>query len=290
MTSIRQGGLHGATRCLCVLLLAAAGAGPLRAQTGYPELSLRREAIVSGLGAGMLLAGLLLDGHEQIVPSQGLDPAGISWSVDRDVVGNRDAGASTASDWTRNAAIVFPAVLALLVAEPGQRWDRVGPRTAVYAETFLFSMGATALGKVAWSRPRPYTYLAEELRPEGPNYDVTRERAFRSMPSGHSSSAWTGVGLAATELLLLRPHASSLERLTVGLVGGGLAGATSALRVKAGQHFPSDVIAGAGLGLATGVVVPLLHRDGRPAPSGRAWLEVLGGTVAGTLVAVLVAQ
>jgi len=90
-----------------------------------------------------------------------------------------------------------------------------------------------------------------------------------------------------TDYLLSRPDASWAERVGVGLVGGGLAGATSALRVTAGQHFPSDVIAGAGIGIVTGVAVPLLHRGGRPLPSSEALFEVLGGALVGTLIGVV---
>jgi len=254
---------------------------------GYPELSLKRELIVSGLGAGLFATGLLLPGSTRTVPTEGLDPAEIALGIDRDVVGNKDLGSNTASTWTRNGAMALPFVLAFTLAEPGHRWDGFGPRSVVYAETLLFSQGATLMGKVAGERPRPYAYTPEAERPDDPLYDVTRARTFRSMPSGHSSSAWTGVGIAMTEELRSRPDAHWGERFAVGFVGGGLAGATAALRVTAGQHFPTDVIAGGGIGLLTGVTIPLLHRGDRPVPPLKSWLEVLGGAAAGTVVGVI---
>ena len=93
-----------------------------------------------------------------------------------------------------------------------------------------------------------------------------------------------------TEHLLLRPDASWVERVGIGFLGGTVASATSALRVESGQHFPTDVIAGAGIGIATGVAVPLLHRGALPMPSSNAWLQMIGGSLAGALTGVLLAR
>jgi membrane-associated phospholipid phosphatase len=92
-----------------------------------------------------------------------------------------------------------------------------------------------------------------------------------------------------TEYLLRHPEAGWVSRAAVGLVGGALAGATSTLRVEAGQHFPTDVVVGAGIGIAAGVVVPLVHRGRRGMPSTRAWLQTTGGAVAGTVLGMLFA-
>jgi membrane-associated phospholipid phosphatase len=243
--------------------------------------------ILTGLGAGLLTTGFLLPDSDRTVPAGGLDPTEISWGIDRHVVGNRGIRSNTASAWTRNAAMAMPFVLAFALAEPGHRWEGFGARTAVYAETLLFSQGVTVMGKAAWDRPRPFAYVPEAGRPDDPNYDVTQPRTFHSMPSGHSSSAWTGVGIAMTEELLSRPDAHWAERFAVGFVGGGLAGATAALRLTAGQHFPTDVMAGGAIGLATGITIPLLHRGDEPMPPLKSWLQVLGGAAAGTVVGVV---
>jgi membrane-associated phospholipid phosphatase len=225
-----------------------------------------------------------------VVPPAGLDPRDITWAADRSVVGRSSSGSDRASNWTRNASLVFPFVLALAVAPPGARWEGLTKRGVVYAETLLVSQGATFLGKSLWDRARPFAYLAEADRPTDRSFDVGTERTFRSMPSGHASSAWTGVTMGLTEYLLSRPQASAWARIAIGFVGGGLAGATSSMRVEAGQHFPSDVLAGAGIGVATGVAVPLLHRGDRPLPSTGAWLETIGGVLAGTLAGVWVTR
>jgi membrane-associated phospholipid phosphatase len=256
----------------------------------YPELRKGREILLASAGAGLMISGLFVPVSTREVPFAGLDPSEVSWGPDRSVVGNRSLDSKRFSNWTLGGAMVFPVALALASAQPGERWRDLGAHGVVYAETLLFSQGSTLLAKTTGSRPRPYAYLAEDQRPDNPSYDVSTERTFRSMPSGHSSSAWTGATLGITEHLLRRPDASWVERVAVGFVGAGLAGATSTLRVTAGQHFRSDVLAGAGIGIVTGVGMPLLHRGTRPLPSAKAWLESMSGVLAGTVVGVLLAR
>ena len=258
-----------------------------RISGAYPSFENTREITIGVFGVGMMGAGFLIDIDVQPVPVEGLDPSTIKFSVDRNIVGNPSTTAMTASNWTRNAALLMPWALAALTGPSGDRWHAMGPRTLIWAETFFVSMGATSLGKSTFSRPRPFAYLPSDQRPDEDHYDVSRERAFVSMPSGHASSAWTATGLAMTEHLLHRPHAHWFERISVGFLGGALAASTSRLRVEAGQHFPTDVLAGSALGLMSGVTVPLLHRGRLPLPSGGALLQMSGSALAGTLISIL---
>jgi membrane-associated phospholipid phosphatase len=253
----------------------------------YPTFERNREIVIGAIGAGSMAAGFFISTDVQLVPPEGLDPATIRFSVDRDIVGNRSTSAVTASDWARNASLLMPWVMAALTGPGGDRWHEMGPRTLVYAETFFVSMGLTAVGKKAIGRPRPYAYLPADERPDDGSFDPSKERTFFSMPSGHASAAWTATGLAMTEHLLYRPEAGWFERAGVGFIGGALATSTAVLRVEGGQHFPTDVLVGSTLGLASGVSVPLLHHGSQPLPSARAWLEMSGGALGGMLVGFL---
>jgi membrane-associated phospholipid phosphatase len=259
-----------------------------RSASAYPSFERTREITTAAFGVGMMGAGFLISIDVQQVPREGLDPSTINLSVDRNIVGNRSMSALTASDWTRNAALLMPWALAALTGPNGDRWHAMRPRVGVWAETFFVSMGATTLGKAVTSRPRPFAYLPSDQRPDDDYYDSSRERAFVSMPSGHASSAWTATGLAMTEHLLYRPDAHWFERVSIGFLGGALAASTSTFRVEAGQHFPTDVLAGSALGLMSGVTVPLLHRGSLPLPSGSALLQMSGSALAGSLIAILI--
>jgi len=275
-------------RASIAFLAALVLVGPARADTDYPEFGWGRDVPLFAVGGAALFAATLASADVRAVPPGGLDPSEIGWGPDRRTVGNVDLGADAASDVTRNLAIVMPFALAAATLPGGERWSGLARRSVVYLEAAMISAGVTNLGKQSIGRARPYTYLPEEERPADPSFDVTQDRAFRSMPSGHAATAWTAASLATTEHLLTRPQASSYEVVGVGFVAGGLAGATAALRVEAGQHFPSDVLVGSAIGIATGVVVPLLHAEG-DRPSGRRWLESAGGQLLGAAVGALLA-
>lgn len=103
-------------------------------------------------------------------------------------------------------------------------------------------------GSVAWvaaqsakplaNRPRPYEQeLAERL---------VAVPAGSSWPSGHAAVA------AAIGAALSRP-----ERPSSRVLGAGLAGFVATSRIYVGVHHPTDVIAGAGVGLASHEVARL---------------------------------
>jgi len=255
-----------------------------------PSLHGWREAGLSALGTSLLLYGGLADVRFREIPAKGLDPLGIDFGLDRGAVGDLHPGASDVSDWTRNVAMAFPFAVSLATSPGGSRTSGLGRTTVVYAEAVLISQGLTVLGKKMLGRARPYAYVPALARPDGSSYDVTQSRTFVSMPSGHSSSAWTGAAMGMTEYMLNRPEAPWWERAAVGFAGGALAGSTSALRVEAGQHFPSDVLAGAGIGMAVGVTLPLLHRGDRSIPAAKSWLELAGGVLVGSFLGTLAAE
>jgi len=295
-------------RSLSLAVLALAVSAPIQAQTAArsdsvpvvrsesspvaarPDLHGWREAGLSALGTGLLLSGHFTDVRYRAVPAAGYDPLRIDWSVDRGEVGDLSPGASTASNWTRNAAIAFPLAMSLATSPGGARTSGLARTAVVQGEAMLISGGLTMLGKKLLGRARPYAYVPALARPDGSSYDATQERTFVSMPSGHSATAWTGAAMGLTEYMLNRPVAPWWERAAVGFAGGALAGATSALRVEAGQHFPSDVLAGAGLGIAVGVTVPLLHRGDRRIPSPKSWLQMTGGVLVGSFLGTLAAE
>jgi membrane-associated phospholipid phosphatase len=277
--------------------VAAAGAGADTAMTPvHPDLRWTREGVFLGGGISLLAAAQFMDVTVRPVPPEGLDPGDIRWAFDREQIGKSDTRASTASDRAGELAMAYPMVVAFASQQPGERINGTLRRSVVYLESMLIATGTTEIIKHSAGRPRPYNYLPAQQRPDDPTYDVTQSEAFHSMPSGHASASFCGAAFAMTDHLLSRPQAGWIERAGVAFTGGLLAGMTSSLRVSAGKHFPSDVITGGAIGISSGVVVPMTHHyltpRGRraPLPSGRAWLQAIGGLGAGIGAGILIAE
>ena len=261
----------------------------------HPELRWPMDATLAAAGFTMIAAAELMDTSIRPVPPEGLDPDEIHWSWDRDQIGKLSPQAADASDIASAAAVAYPMAIAFVSQPPGERFSGTLRRSVVYLESFLLATGTSKLIKNSTDRPRPYTYVPEDQRTDA-IYDVTKEEAFQSMPSSHASSTFCGAAFAMTDHLLTRPHAAWPERVGVAFAGGFLAGMTSTLRVSAGKHFPTDVLAGGAIGMASGIAVPLAHRyvtpsrERGPSPSGRAWLQAFGGLLAGVGGGIVAAQ
>lgn len=114
----------------------------------------------------------------------------------------------------------------------------------VYAESLLWAWGLKELAKNAFHRRRPWSDEAD------------------SFPSGHTTLAFTGAAFAT--VAFERAYPGSPWTLPLGVASYGLAAGAAALRVTSGNHYLSDVVAGALVGTLAGVIVPGLHRGGEP--------------------------
>ena len=73
--------------------------------------------------------------------------------------------------------------------------------------------------------------------------------------------AWASSLSGLSYLVLERPELPGWAHFLGGVLAGGFSTSASLLRVEGAQHFPSDVVAGAALGGATGVTFALLDRE-----------------------------
>ena len=78
-----------------------------------------------------------------------------------------------------------------------------------------------------------------------------------SFPSGHTTMAFAGA--AFTTMVYCQCYPDSKWTYAVAGVSFGLAALTGALRMASGNHFFTDVLAGAVLGTACGFAVPYMH-------------------------------
>lgn len=188
--------------------------------------------------------------------------------------------AKNLSDLTLVTTITTP--IAIQVATGIDRDS--GRALLLYGEAMAGSFFLMSLTKYLVQRPRPYVYNEDERVKQ---YTATAgDDSMLSFYSGHASMTFTA---AVSGSILFANRSDDL--VSRSLVWGGetfMASLTATLRVRAGRHFPSDVIAGAVVGIGVGLAVPLLHADTRGyRPEPAEWASLSGGLVAGTLLGLL---
>lgn len=127
----------------------------------------------------------------------------------------------------------------------------------MYAETISFTFAITNMTKMAVRRPRPIAYQDAAAHKNDPNYIDTTDSAL-SFFSGHAAIV-SSIGATATYLAFTRAPHSARPWITLA-AATALTTFVSVERVRAGMHFPTDVIAGSIAGAGIGLVVPHLHR------------------------------
>jgi undecaprenyl-diphosphatase len=128
----------------------------------------------------------------------------------------------------------------------------------MYAETMSLTFALTDIVKIAVRRPRPQAYAEAEAHGADLDYSNPETDSALSFFSLHSSMT-AAIGATATYLAFARAPRTPRPWITLALATG-ISTFTSIERVRAGKHFPTDVIAGSLAGAAVGVVVPHLHR------------------------------
>lgn len=129
---------------------------------------------------------------------------------------------------------------------------------ALYAETLAITLGVTNLAKIAVRRPRPLAYVAAQAHRDDPSYSNADTDSSLSFFSGHASTT-AAIAATATYLAFARSPKTARPWITL-LTGAAVTSFVSFERVRAGKHFPTDVIAGAMAGAGIGILVPHLHR------------------------------
>ena len=143
--------------------------------------------------------------------------------------------------------MLTPGILAL--STDSSEWLTI---SLMYAEAFLLANGIKELTKTFVSRPRPYMYFdgyPQKKLDEGDWDD--------SFFSGHTALAFTGA--AFTSYVFAKYNPDSPWRFAVAAGTYTLAAATGIMRVAGGNHFVTDVLVGAAVGTACGILVPWLH-------------------------------
>jgi len=247
------------SRCLVAglsLILLMQSTTQVFAQEPYPyELDTGREFALTG--TALLLYGIgQLENHGESGYTEEelalLDRSDVL-KFDRGATYRWDPAAGETSDWLLYSMVIAP--FSLLLTDEGKKepWT-IG---TMYVETQLLNLGAMFLIKNLTSRTRPFVYNDD---PRIPLEAKLADDARRSFVSGHASTVFA----AATFLSIVNQklHPGSKANPWVWGVSYAAATTTAILRVAAGKHYPTDVMAGAALGIFVGWLVPHLHESG----------------------------
>jgi undecaprenyl-diphosphatase len=274
MHPIRRAAVASTIAVFASVLSPAAAAEPPKEGDQHFQIDPVADIVISGAGAGLSgLLGLILSTGE-IRPQQITDKS-VLLPIDRIAVDQTiDPNAGTYSDVVLWSAVGF-AVLDPVMSGLRDGWDAALVDGVMYAESLSLSLTLTDLTKIGVRRPRPIDYVHPDL--------TTTDKSL-SFFSGHAATL-AAVTATASYLAFVRAPRSPRPWITLA-VGTLLTAFVSYERVRSGEHFPTDVLAGALGGAAVGVLVPHfhLHREEHPAvwiglspvPSGGGAVDVHG--------------
>jgi membrane-associated phospholipid phosphatase len=207
-----------------------------------------------------VLGKSLCDNYRSITP----DEIGI---LDRNDVNGFDRSAtynwslrwSDRSDRYRD--ILVYSSLALLTIPPlfHARWSETATVALMFLESSFFLTGLTNITKATVARRRPYVYNTDLSVEE--RYAMGGNDAYFSFFSGHAAAAFMAATLLSKVMTDIHGDSTCTKLLWISSMS--LASLTGLARVKAGKHYPTDVIASAIVGFAVGYLVPTLHKKKR---------------------------
>ncbi|WP_170110760.1 phosphatase PAP2 family protein [Flavilitoribacter nigricans] len=225
----------------CTLSVTAQEPGPY-------YLSLKREIVYGGVGLGTLGLGTYLRSQVGELTLMDLNIREIN-SFDRIATEMSSPTADKWSDYTLYASLGISGTL-LLGRETRRDFLKI---SVLFMEVMAISNGLTQISKSIFQRPRPYVF-DEHWDP----IRILSSNDRAAFVSGHTSESAAGTFFFARVFSDYYPD-SKLKPFIWGL-SIGMPALTGYLRIRSGNHYPTDVIAGYVLGAAVGYLVPTLHK------------------------------
>ena len=157
------------------------------------------------------------------------------------------------------AGLVFPAgVFAAAYLNKSLSGNELVKTAVMYAQSFLLTQGTSGLLKMAVLRTRPFMYFDNWEEAGAENGD-----AHFSFPSSHVADTFCAATFVSYTFWQYFPD----SKWKWGVIASSytIAAGTGILRVLSGNHFPTDVLAGAAIGSFFGFAVPFVHKKIIPA-------------------------
>ena len=222
----------------------------VRGQAQYYTASFKKDAAPLAVGLGLTALGLVLENNADRAVLEEinlLDRNDLNF-LDRGTVDNFSATAQTVSD-----VILYSAATMPFITYFSNKCRSNGGVIALMAlETGLLTGGITNIIKATASRYRPFNYnpMVDESIKLG---DSSR----KSFISGHASTTASFAFLTAR--IITDIHPDMKNKYVIWSVAATIPAVIGALRVRAGKHFPTDVIGGYLVGATVGYFIPSMH-------------------------------
>ena len=216
------------------------------------KLNMQNELVYLGTGATLALTGYYNERNRK-APDE-IDLAALNKNdipgFERQYAGTWNEDAHKLSDAMLAAGVLSPL---LFLNQDGFKKDDYFTLGVMYLETFTLTSGGMALSKGSVTRYRPLAYGDKAPLSERLKHDTKR-----SFFSGHAALTTSGLIFSASVFSDYYPDSKYKTAVWTTAITGSVA--TGMMRIKAGKHFPSDVIAGLAWGGAVGYLVPKLHK------------------------------
>jgi hypothetical protein len=247
-------------KLISLLLLVPALAAADPASPSALPYSLRPELDIP-LAAGIMAMKYHSDGRLANARARPLDLGSLDKrdlpAFDRWAVGLHSEALSSLSSVVAGAGLLVPlAVNAHDILAGEQKWTSAVVDAFLLQEAWMLSSALSSYAKSLPIHSTPLTY-----DPNVPEREKRKPQNISSFFSNHTTTAFTTAVFSAYTFQLRHPESP----LVPWVWGGSLALATGvgSMRVMAGKHFPSDVLAGAAAGALCGYLVPRLHLRGK---------------------------
>jgi membrane-associated phospholipid phosphatase len=220
--------------------------------TVYPEYEIPITlTLFAGTGMSRLFAGEMPSVHCGLE----CDPNNVN-ALDRTTIGVYYTDARTISDIFFVSGMFLPYgfdALDVATSDPSDGWEGYGKDVLVLAETMVLTLSLNNILDLSVRRPRPIVYDSENFTDEE---RLDPASAF-SFPSGHTAAVFAMATAYSRLYMQKHPNSPGVVPIWIGTYSIGIG--TAVARVMAGEHFITDVFAGAALGTGMGLLVPWLH-------------------------------
>ncbi|MBI5477186.1 MAG: phosphatase PAP2 family protein [Ignavibacteriales bacterium] len=206
------------------------------------------------IGSGLVIGSISLLLNENIAPFTVEQINNLNGSTinkfDRSAIYNFSSGIDKTSDILVGFSIVAPTLLLLDPAIKND-WQII---STMYFETALFATFIPRIVKLSTERTRPFIY-----NPKAPLDQKLSSDARHSFFSGHTTWGFASAVFLSSVYGEYFPSSEWKKYIWTGslLIAGGI----GYLRYEAGYHYPTDIIAGAAVGMVCGYIIPLIHKS-----------------------------